>query len=441
MKENKFVFLFSLVLIAVSSNAYILIKSSWIYLPVIIFLFILVNIIPSLNVTAKMGIRLRLCWHGVSVLRLFEFSLPISILIHIILSVMWIPDKWTDLLLSALLCTCTLTVFFWNGMIFMYLSSVQLGVRERVLGLLCGMIPVINLVMLDRMLKYTTSEVRFEMQRIALNKNREGKNICKTRYPLFMVHGIFFRDSKRLNYWGRVPAELEKNGAIVYYGNHQSASSVEESAEELSNRIRQIIDETGCEKVNVVAHSKGGLDMRYAIEYCGVSQYVASLVTVNTPHRGCKFADYLLEKAPVKLKCSVANAYNAAFKKLGDTNPDFLRAAKDLTSEVCLKRDEEMHFPEEIYTLSIGSKLKKATNGKFPLNITYPLVNLFDGENDGLVGSESFKWGDNYIFLEPQGERGISHGDMIDLNRENIDGFDVREFYVQLVSELRKDGL
>jgi triacylglycerol lipase len=29
---------------------------------------------------------------------------------------------------------------------------------------------------------------------------------------------------------------------------------------------------------------------------------------------------------------------------------------------------------------------------------------------------------------------------MIDLNRENIDGFDVREFYVQLVSDLKNKG-
>ena len=42
--------------------------------------------------------------------------------------------------------------------------------------------------------------------------------------------------------------------------------------------------------------------------------------------------------------------------------------------------------------------------------------------------------------LRPKGKRGISHGDMIDLNRENIRGFDVREFYVQLVSDLREKG-
>ena len=37
--------------------------------------------------------------------------------------------------------------------------------------------------------------------------------------------------------------------------------------------------------------------------------------------------------------------------------------------------------------------------------------------------------------------RGISHGDVVDLNRENIPGFDVREFYVQLVADLKARGL
>ena len=79
-------------------------------------------------------------------------------------------------------------------------------------------------------------------------------------------------------------------------------------------------------------------------------------------------------------------------------------------------------------------------SGRFPLNFTYPLVKYFDGPNDGLVGEESFRWGQNYQFLTVSGKRGISHGDMIDLNRENIKGFDVREFYVQVVAGLKKMG-
>lgn len=96
--------------------------------------------------------------------------------------------------------------------------------------------------------------------------------------------------------------------------------------------------------------------------------------------------------------------------------------------------------PQGVYIQSTGSCMKKPSGGRFPLNTTNAFVKQFDGENDGLVGYESFKWGSNFIYLKPQGRRGISHGDVIDLNRENIDTFDVREFYVELVSDLKRRG-
>ena len=65
----------------------------------------------------------------------------------------------------------------------------------------------------------------------------------------------------------------------------------------------------------------------------------------------------------------------------------------------------------------------------------------FSGENDGLVSEPSFRWGENYILLRPTTKEGISHCDIIDLNKLNIRGFDVREFYVGLVSDLKKRGL
>ncbi|MCQ5134484.1 esterase/lipase family protein, partial [Coprococcus eutactus] len=73
-----------------------------------------------------------------------------------------------------------------------------------------------------------------------------------------------------------------------FYCNHQSAASVAESGHYIADRIKQIIQETGCGKVNLIAHSKGGLDSRYAISMLGMAPYVASLTTINTPHRGCE---------------------------------------------------------------------------------------------------------------------------------------------------------
>ncbi|MGN0165501.1 MAG: triacylglycerol lipase, partial [Lachnospiraceae bacterium] len=140
-------------------------------------------------------------------------------------------------------------------------------------------------------------------------------------------------------------------------------------------------------------------------------------------------------------QAGIARAYNAALRKLGDANPDFMAAVRDLTSRRCLAMDSTMPVPENIYCQSIGSKLNKAGSGKFPLNFSYHLVKYFDGANDGLVGEDSFQWSENYTFLSTNGKRGISHGDVIDLNRENIPGFDVREFFVFLVADLKEKGL
>ena len=200
------------------------------------------------------------------------------------------------------------------------------------------------------------------------------------------------------------------------------------------------MEETGCGKVNIIAHSKGGLDSRAAIAHCGMAPYVATLTTINTPHRGCIFAEYLLGKVPQAARLKIAAAYNATMKKVGDTNPDFLAAVTDLTESACLRRNEVTPDAPGVVYESVMSYCKKAQHGKFPLNMTYPIVKQFDGLNDGLVSVESAKWGEQFTFLEPEGKRGISHGDVVDLNRENIRGFDVREFYVKLVADLKRRG-
>ena len=254
------------------------------------------------------------------------------------------------------------------------------------------------------------------------------------------MHGVFFRDSNFFNYWGRIPETLISNGAKIYYGGQQSAASVEESAKELTEKIRTIVNDTGCGKVNIIAHSKGGLDSRYAISCLGADKYTASLTTVNTPHKGCQFAEYLLNKVPDSFRQGVADKYNKALKKLGDTDPDFLAAVNDLTASSCRDLNEKCPDSPEVFYQSIGSKMKKAYNGQFPLNLSSMFVKMFDGANDGLVSEASMKWGEKFTFLEPSGNRGISHGDVIDLNRENIEGFDVREFYVGVVHDLKERG-
>ncbi len=403
--------------------------------------YIFINALPMIFSLKIPTLRLKVCRHGVICLKAFVTALVISVAAHIYLAFALIPDKWQDFLWSILVCFLTLFVLFWNGMISVYAASVQLGVRKRVIGLMLGLVPILNLVMLRRIISTVSEEIYFEKGKIELNESRKDEKICATKYPILFVHGVFFRDFKYLNYWGRIPEEIIKNGGKVYYGNHQSAASVKDCGEEIAARIRGVVAESGCPKVNIIAHSKGGLDCRYAIAKCGVSDMVASLTTINTPHRGCIFAEYLLTKLPQKMQQTVAAGYNVAAAKLGDQAPDFMAAVSDLRADKCKQYDEELTVPDSIYKQSVGSLLRHATSGKFPLNFTYHMVKYFDGPNDGLVSEPAFKYGEKYTLLTPTGLRGISHGDMIDLNRENIKGFDVREFYVKLVSELKDRGL
>ena len=349
-----------------------------------------------------------------------------------LLLVIWIINVIPMVVLEAIL--------FWNGMIRVYLTSVQLGLKHRILAALCGWIPFLNIWYLTKIIRIASDEVEFETEKWELDEVRAENEVCKTKYPILLVHGVFFRDFRYLNYWGRIPKELKRNGAAVYYSQQQSAASVEDSGRELAARIRAILDETGCEKVNIIAHSKGGLDSRAAIAHAGCAPYVATLTTINTPHRGCIYAEYLLNKVPEAARQKVAAAYNATLKRLGDENPDFLAAVTDLTESACLARNETTPDMPGVLYESVMSYCRKARHGKFPLNATYPVVKHFDGKNDGLVSVDSAKWGTRFTLLEPVGKRGISHGDVVDLNRENIPGFDVREFYVNLVADLKKRG-
>ena len=348
------------------------------------------------------------------------------------------PAFW---ILAGVIVILVEMALFWIGISMVYLSSVQLGFKRRAVGIACGWIPFANLFALIGIIRTCREEVAVERALEQRDQARAKQQICRTKYPLLLVHGVFFRDFDHFDYWGRIPAELKKNGATIYYGEHNSAAAVADSAVELEKRIEEIVRQTGCEKVNIIAHSKGGLDSRAAIAMTSAGKYVASLTTINTPHRGCEFADYLLTEIPEKQQKMIAERYNSVAAKLGDKDPDFLAAVYDLTSQKCRERNEIVHDDPGVFYQSVGSVLQKASSGRFPLNFTYHLVKYFDGENDGLVGIKSFEWGSSLKMLRnTEMKRGISHADMIDLNRENIKGLDIREFYVQLVSDLRKMG-
>jgi triacylglycerol lipase len=312
---------------------------------------------------------------------------------------------------------------------------------RKVLLLSLWWVPIVNLIVFFMVYIPLYQEYRFGLFKHERNLARSAARVCETRHPLLLVHGIFFRDWKLLNYWGRIPDELIANGATVYYGKQQSSSSVESCARELAAQIMQIVETSPHEKVNIIAHSKGGLDARYAISCLGMDRYVASLTAVSTPHRGCRFARRALESVPDGVVAQVSKQYERVFTLLGDDKPDFFSGVSELTDEVCADLNERAPNKAGVLYQSVGSKMLNAQSAGVPLNLGFEIVKTIDGDNDGLVAVQSMQWGESFLLIEPQGNRGISHADMIDQTRKDIKGFDVCELYVQIAQGLKERGL
>ena len=156
--------------------------------------FILVNAVPMPLNRKIPDTRLRVCADGSDLL--IEF-LPASVIsgaahiAYIIAQGYSVP--W---LISALTAFFMLALTFWNGILRVYFTSVQLGIKLRVIGALCGMVPIANIIALVKIIGVTNREVREETEKIKLNESRKNDKICATKYPVLLVHGVFFRDFK-----------------------------------------------------------------------------------------------------------------------------------------------------------------------------------------------------------------------------------------------------
>lgn len=327
------------------------------------------------------------------------------------------------------------------GLIRITASSRQFRLFLYILLFTTWFIPIINCVVIVMFYRHASSEFRFEQAKLELDDMRAENHVCRTKYPIIMVHGIFFRDWQVFNYWGRIPKALAKNDANISYASQQSANTIEASAKEIAVHIENIIKMTGAEKVNIIAHSKGGLDCRYAISKLGMDKYVASLTTINTPHCGCEWVDKVLAKAPKSVAGFLDKRYNRLFTKLGDSSPHFLLGVHELTKSACEKFNREVPDMPGIKYTSIMSRMVSPMSAGFPLNIGYYLCRPeCTNGNDGLVSYDSALYWEDSRVVPITKRRGISHGYMIDLMRENIEDFDVREYYVQLVKELKEQG-
>ncbi|MDE5854274.1 MAG: alpha/beta hydrolase [Ruminococcus sp.] len=269
---------------------------------------------------------------------------------------------------------------------------------------------------------------------------------CNTKYPLFFVHGMGFRDG-RICYWGRIPKILKQYGAEMFFGCQDASASIEDNAEILKKSLLKFIAETGVKKVNIIAHSKGGLEARYLISTMGMGKYIASVTTLSTPHNGSVTMDKLM-KLPKCFLVLGSKIFDIFQKIGGDKNPDTFRCLEQVTTSYMAEFNRNNPDDKNIYYRSYAFKMKNSFSDII-MAIPYFAVRIMDGESDGLLTAKEVAWGDFRGVYTGIGNRGISHPDEVDLRRMKFSRkiphnkneiSDIIEFYINLVSELKVMG-
>jgi len=260
-------------------------------------------------------------------------------------------------------------------------------------------------------------------------------NESTLKYPIILVHGIIAHDRCGFNkYWGRIPETLRETGAKVFFGNTDAWGVYESNAKILKTTIDKVLDKTKSEKVNILAHSKGGLDSRYFIWKYDYGGKVASLTTISTPHLGAELSDILYGK-----KIFHTRIAKKVLKILGklyrDKNPDPFNLNYQLTTEYMKKFNNEVLPDDRVYYQVIYSTMKNSLDDPL-FSYCYRRIKKINGDNDGFVSEASVKWGNNITKIEGR----VSHGEILDYNMRELSGINILDIYKNIVNELRKKG-
>ena len=255
------------------------------------------------------------------------------------------------------------------------------------------------------------------------------------KYPIVLVHGIIAHDRPGvIKYWGRIPETLQKTGAKVFFGNTDAWGDIKSNAAILKTTIDKILDETKSEKVNIIAHSKGGLDGRYFIWKYNYGDRIASLTTISTPHHGAELSDLIYRQR--FLHSRIAKKALKLFGKLyGDTNPALFKLNYQLTTKYIKIFNGQVLPDNRVYYQSIYSTMKNALDDLLFFH-SYRYIKKINGDNDGFVSEYSARWGDNITKIEGR----ISHAEILDYNMRKISGINIPDIFINIVSGLKERG-
>ena len=255
-----------------------------------------------------------------------------------------------------------------------------------------------------------------------------------TKYPVVLVHGMMVKDFSFWPAFRGITDFLRKQNVAVYVSNQDGLGAIATNAAQLKDEILEILQKESCEKVNIIAHSKGGVDARFMISRLGMGSHVASLTTLSTPHHGSGLSAKLLQM-PAFLAKTIAFFSNLFYRILGDRQPDILQLGNELTADAMEAFNRDVPNAPEVYYQSFSSTAphKKA----FLRFIPYQISRYCEQDDtDGMVAVKSSKWGNYRGSISAE----LDHFKMVGVygSKKKLTG--VGLFYLHIIQELSHMG-
>jgi len=208
--------------------------------------------------------------------------------------------------------------------------------------------------------------------------------------PVVLVHGLFGFDrigipGARFDYFRGIAKHLESLGCHAHAVRLPAAASVPDRARELAAAIEALPHD----RIDLIAHSLGGLDARYALTHLGLARRVRSLVTIGTPHRGTPIADLVLQ-GPLDWARRVVGALGIplpALEWLGT------KALAEFNAQV-------LDVPGVRYACVVGGMHHRDSSVPLALAPGHAYLSRVAGPNDGLVPIASQYWGETLAEIE-----------------------------------------
>jgi triacylglycerol lipase len=259
-------------------------------------------------------------------------------------------------------------------------------------------------------------------QLAARKRRKRRKPEPRLKHPVVLAHGVLGFDKiaiggRDLSYFRGVTRHLTSVGAEVHRPRVHLAASIAVRAAELKRLIEMI----PAQKVNVIAHSMGGLDARYAISKLGLGDRIATLTTVGTPHRGTPVADLGTKLGDLlKLRTLIG--------KLVDVD-----GFHDLTTHRLIDFNRDVPDSPKVFYGSVIGRIERAKATPL-LWITHKYLTERAGANDGMVPAASQSWGE--VLKEVEAD----HWAQIGWSSGGGADFDPLVLYEELLRELRGRG-